>query len=189
MRTLRSKQSDKKKQKRNQFIIGAILIFVMFGSVFGIIANSFGEDTTNNKIVYNGLEFIEQNDFWFTTIGNTNFVFKHNPNEVPKINSSLDYFNKYSGQPLYIYSEDYLSETEIYRNFNQIVLRMQKACFEEECGEDLPIKTCEDNFIIIKEGNITKIVQEENCVFIEGEKKDLTKLTDEFLFKILSIEQ
>ena len=67
---------------------------------------------------------------------------------------------------------------------------MQKACPEYvNCtDEDLPTKTCEDNFIIIKEGNYSNIIQDENCVFIEGKQEDLVQIVDEFLFKILGIK-
>jgi len=188
MRKLKSKQEEKKRQKQNQWIVGAILIFVMFGSVFGIVANSFGKQEDKNKINYNGFKFINQNGFWFTTIGNFDFVFKYNPKETTKINSELKSLSNYNSKPLYISSEDYSSKTEIYRNFKQIAERMQDACFKE-CDEDLPVKTCEDNFIIIRESNSTNITQQNNCVFIEGKKENLTELTDEFLFKVIGIEQ
>ena len=32
------------------------------------------------------------------------------------------------------------------------------------------------------------IYQQENCVFIEGPRENLTQITDEFLFKITGIE-
>ena len=187
MRSITSKQN---KEKRKQIIVGAILIFVMFGSVFGVIVGSFGKKDNTKKINYNGFEFIKQNDFWFTSDGNLNFVFKYNPKEVAKIDSELMYLDNYYGKPLYIFSESEEAEIEIYRNLNQIVQRMQPACFDGEvCEENWPVKTCEDNFIIIKESNITKIIQNKSCVFIQGRQEDLTKITDEFLFKVLGIEQ
>ena len=67
---------------------------------------------------------------------------------------------------------------------------MQRACPEDvicESGEDLPVKTCSDNFIIIKESNTSSIRQENNCVFIEGQKEELTALADQFLFKTFGI--
>ena len=56
-----------------------------------------------------------------------------------------------------------------------------------ECKEDFPVKDCENNFVIIRESNDTKIVQEKNCVFIQGEKENLTQITDEFLFNVFEI--
>jgi hypothetical protein len=187
MRKIDSKYQEKKRGKRNQLILGFILIFVMFFSVIGysfqgIISN----DNTLEEFNYNGFEFTEQNGFWILNKNNINFIFKYHPNEVPKINSELKNLNNYNGKPLYISSESIEAESEIYTNLFQSVERIQNACLKE-CDENLPIKTCEDNFIIIKEGD-EKIVQDNNCVFITGKTEDLTKLADEFLFKILEIE-
>ena len=188
MRKIIPKNKADKKNRQKQIIIGMILMGVMLFSVLGYSFQG-GETQQVEKVEYNGYEFIKENGFWFTKIGNFQFSFLYNPQEIKKINSSLNKLSKYNGEPLYFSSEDSQSEVEIYRNLfyqNLLVERIQRACFEE-CGEDLPIKTCEDNFIIIKESNLTKIVQEDNCVFIEGPKENLTKITDEFLFNILEI--
>ena len=180
-------------------IVGIILVFVMFGSVFGVIVNSFGQDKDKKDVEYNGIEFVEQNGFWFASRGNFNFVFRNNPEQVEEIDSELNYFNSYEGKPLYVYSEDDEAEVEILRNFfyeNQIVQRVQPACLNEsadifnktsECDADFPVKNCENNFIIIREDNNTEIVQNKNCVFIQGQKENLTKTTDEFLFNVFGI--
>ena len=75
-------------------------------------------------------------------------------------------------------------------NQNQIILRMQLACLEgEECVDDeLVGKTCEENFIIIQEADVTEVVQEDNCVFIRGPAEELTKITDGFLLKIIGVD-
>ena len=192
MRKIISKHAEDKRKKRNGLIVGMILIFIMF---FSVVGYSFigRENDDVKKIEYKGFKFVKDNDFWFTEIGNLNFVFEYNPDEVERIDSKLKYLENYYGKPLYIFSENKDTELEIYRNLdprvNQIVQRIQSACLEGEiCDGNLPVKTCGDNFIIIKESNISKIIQEENCVFIGGKQENLVKLTDEFLFKILSIE-
>ncbi len=201
MKKIRTKYSEAKKQKRNQMIVGAVLVFVMFGSVFGVIVGSFGQDKDSKNMKYNGIEFVEQNGFWFASKGNLNFVFRNNPEQVEKIDSELNYFNSYEGKPLYIYSENYGAELEVLRNFfyqNQIVQRVQSACLDgeadifnktTECDVNLPVKNCENNFIIIRESNETRIVQNKNCVFIHGEKENLSKITDEFLFNVFGIRE
>ncbi len=193
MRKLGSKRKEAKKHKRNQLLVGIVLASILFVSIFGY---SFGRgdnsEDNENKFIYNEYEFIEQNGFWFTTIGNFEFSFKYNPNETEQIDSSLNLLEDYYEKPLYISSEDVESETEIYRNLryrNSVVQRMQPACFEdEECANDeLPVKTCEENFIIIEESDITEVVQEDNCVFIRGEIEDLARITDGFLLKIIGV--
>jgi len=189
MRSIESKKDQEKKQKKNQIIIGGILIFIMLGSTFGIIVNSFGENSNVEKVNYNGYEFSYENDFWVTEIGDYEFIFKYNPTQVERIDTELHYLNDYYSSPVYISSEDYVSEVEIYRNMGDIVERFQGACLNETgCEEDWPIKDCSNNFIIIKITNESQIYQQENCVFIEGSEENLTKLTDEFLFKIMGID-
>ena len=199
MEKIRTKSSEAKKQKRTQMIVGIILVFVMFGSVFGVIVNSFGQDKDKKDVEYNGIEFVEQNGFWFASRGNFNFVFRNNPEQVEEIDSELNYFNSYEGKPLYVYSEDYEAELEVLRNFfyeNQIVQRVQSACLNESadifnqtsvCETDSPTINCDNNFIIIRESNNTEIIQNANCVFIQGAEENLTKITDEFLFNVFEI--
>ncbi len=192
MRKILSKYEQEKKRKRSQLVVGLILIFVMFFSVLGysFVGRGASQDDTN-KIIYNEYEFVNQNGLWILNLDNVNFVFRYNPEQVPKVYSWVRPFDNYYQKPVYISSESPEAETEIYVNLNQIALRMQRACLsEEECGdENLPIKTCSDNFIIIEESNITDIIQQENCVFIQGPEVNLTRIADEFLFKILGIEQ
>ncbi|MCK4647633.1 hypothetical protein KAT24_01745 [Candidatus Pacearchaeota archaeon] len=192
MRKLGSRRKEEKKQKRKQLIVGVVLASILFVSIFGY---SFGRggNAKKNKIIYNGYEFVEQNGFWFTEIGNFEFSFRYNPNEIKQIDSDLNFLESYYEKPLYISSDDIESESEIYRNLmyqNSIIQRMQLACLEgEECANDeLPIKTCDDNFIIIRESDVTEVVQEDNCVFIRGEAEELAKITDAFLLKIIGVQ-
>jgi len=190
MRSIESKKDIEKKRKKNQIIIGGILIFIMMASTFGILVDSFGTKNSIEKVEHNGYKFVNENNFWTTTIGNYKFIFKYNPTQVERIDAELKYLNSYSGDPLYISSEDYVSEVEIYRNMGNTVERFQRACLEEKgCEENWPIKDCSNNFIIIKKANESKIYQDGNCVFIEGREENLTQVTDEFLFKIIGIEE
>ena len=191
MRAIISKKDEQKKAKRNQFILSIILIMVMFSSIVGYSLSGLNEASSKN-IVYNGINFVQNNNLWYANIGDFQFSFFYNPTEVEKTNSELNLLNKYENLPLYVSSENSEAEAEIYRNLfdsNRIIQRMQYACLETEgCGEDIPIKNCSDNFIIIKKSEENKVIQQENCVFIEGKEEDLIKLSDSFLFKIMGIQ-
>jgi hypothetical protein len=192
MRKIISKENEGKKRKRNQLIVGGILILVMILSTIGYSLNSNNSNGDSNRLIYNNIEFTQTSGVWNANFENYQFSFKNNPNEVGKVNSSLNLLNSYQDKPLYIYSEDSNSETEIYRNLfyqNKIALRVQEACPESEtCTGDVPSKTCSDNFIIIKQSNSSSIEQDKNCVFIEGKSDDLIKLSDSFLYKITGIQ-
>jgi len=189
MRRILSKKEQKSKERFKQILVGIVLIFILTLSILGY--SLLGKEGTSQeeKIVYNGIEFIKMNDFWVLEQGDLQFIFKYNPKEVEKIDSQINYIDSYYNKPLYISSENTEAITEIYMNMNNLVLRMQNACLSEEnCEGDLPVKSCDDNFIIIKESNITGITQNQSCVFIEGPKESLVRLSDEFLFKTLGIE-
>ena len=176
IRKIISKKERERKGRRNQFIIGGILILVMIMSSIGYSFNR--ENNTSIKKTYNGFEFIKEADGsgWETGIGDFLFFFKYNPEETGENSYELKKLDNYYDKPLYIYSNNNQAEIEIYRNLyqNQIVQRMQYACPEgDKCEGDYPIKNCGDNFIIIKEDNNSEIRQQENCVFIQGKSEDL----------------
>lgn len=198
MRKLSSRIDEEKKARRNRTIAGIILVGVMLFSTLGYAFRNNDDENVSNLNI-NGFEFVRNGNYWNLGINGRELIFRYNPYEVEEVNSNLNEIRNYRDKPLYIYSENLEAESEIYRNLfynTGFVQRVQNACpgnlnvsldFEVECEEELPFKTCEDNFILIAEGESESITQEENCVFIRGAQENLTKVTDEFLFKILDI--
>jgi hypothetical protein len=191
MRKIKPKSEEEKRNKKKQLIVGGVLIFIMLASTIGysFIGNP-RENTDTNRIVYGGVEFVMENGFWTASINGLEFAFSYNPKETENISSNVFLtLSNYYEKPLYIYSKNFEAESEIYRNLYPIVLRSQYACPEgEDCEENWPVKTCEDNFIIIREANNTEIRQEDNCVFIQGNKEELARIADRFLFKITGVQ-
>ena len=178
----------------NQLILGGVLIFVM---VFSTLGFAFGNktDETSKKIEYKGIKFVQDNSgYWKFNLQDYNFITKYNPQET----SDIDFFtylqiSDYTNEPLYLVGEFQESNYEIAGNLDKFVLRTQKACLSKEnCLEDLPIKNCSiDNVVIIQEPldetDSENIYQEENCIFITADLVNQTKYSDVFLFKILGI--
>ncbi len=191
MRKIITQEERERKNKRNRLIIGGILIVVLVFSYFGY---AFGtrEETSTEKIEYNGVEFVkDQSGYWQFTTGYGGFMTRYNPKEVENISflaySSLD---SYRDKPLYIVSDFNEPNFEIYTNLDPFVLKIQGACLDKECEKDLPIKDCSvDNVLIIKEpvNGSQSIYQQENCVFIIANLSNQTRYTDAFLFKIIGI--
>lgn len=190
VRKIVSKDSEGKKRKRNQLIVGGILIIVMIFSTIGFAFQGNGPGVDDGTVYsYNGYDFVQQNGLWIAQIGQATFGFLYHPTHTEDIEVETKTLSNYVGMPLYISSSSPSAEQEIYRNLDQVILRRQYACLEgQNCTGDIPIKTCEDNFIIIKEDVVNNIVQDQNCIYIIGNAKDLPKVADEFLFRIMGVK-
>ena len=193
MRKIHTRRAEKKKQKRNNLILSVVLIIILGLSVFGIVANSFGDNQEEQDIEYNGYTLFSSGNSWVLQEGDFQFIFANNPHDLENLtfeSNDLGLLPDYAQQVLYLSSEDTISTYQVYQNLNLFLTRIQLACTEDaiDCQEDIPIKNCTDNFIVIRESTENKIIQQDKCVFIEGQKQDLNKLTDIFLLKILGIK-
>lgn len=190
MRKIVSKEETKIKEKRKNRIIGISLLAIMVLSVFGIVVDSIGKtNDESTKITYHGTEFFNQQERWIFIKDNVEYYILNSPENFSKVlieNVSL--IESYYGEPLYIHSFDKSLDSEIYYNFNKIAYRMQYGCLNEtKCDGDFPIKTCDDNFIVLEESNETSIVQKQNCVFIKATEQEMQKAIDAFFLKIIGI--
>ena len=190
MRRIGSKAEDERKEKIKRRIIGISLLSIMVLSVFGIMIDSIGFNKTNpDQISYRGTTFLKQQERWFFSKDQVSFAIMNSPEnltDIPMENMNLLAY--YSGSPLYINLINNSLESEIYYNLQTVASRIQYGCLNSTtCNGDFPIKTCEDNFIIIEESNETSITQEQSCVFIKAPEQDLQKVLDSFFLKIIGI--
>jgi len=194
MRKIISKYEEGKKKKRTQFIVGGILIFIM---VFSLLGYAFQDQNTNgtssnSTLNYNGISFVNQNGFWAVNYGNQRIAFTYHPSQISSedLTNMTKSIDDFSGKSLYINSYDYNAESEIRVDLSPFASEIKNACLKgENCSSSqLPIKNCENNFIIIQNGS-EGVRQEQNCIFISGQGEDLIKLVDNVLFKIFGIRQ
>ena len=188
MRKIQTQAEIDKKKKRNQLIVGVVLIGVLVLSTLGFaLTGSFGG---NNKIEFNGYEFEKNGVYWVLNLENQQFFFQNLPQEVTDIGVFGFYdLNSYFNKVLYFINFDKSNEAgyEILNNLGRYALRWQEACLsEDDCVGDLPVKTCEENLIVFEEGvnNVTSVRKDGNCVYISG---DFVKGADAFLYKLLGI--
>ena len=192
---MRSLVHKKDNSKRNQIILGVFLIIILGFSTIGYALGGRGEKESNEKIEYNGIEFIQDNSgYWYFEIQNNEFITRYTPPETEDIIffSSLN-INDYSNKPLYFAGEIGEGSSEIGRNLiNRFVLRIQEACLDEEgCIGDLPVKNCSNDNIIsfeqVPENGLETMYQEENCIFIFTDYMNQTRYADKFLFELLGV--
>ena len=209
MRKIQTKKEHERRQRRNNIIASVVMLLViMLGIVGYAFTGSLQNDANTNSGIqeYNGHEFIVQNGYWVLE-ENTDLAFVYGPREVPEItieareNSSINGIQDYYNTPVYIAeigenSSNTAAKTELYRTLQNYAQRMQGACYLENnsettnCANDLPLKECNDNLIILnktKEDSVS-IIQKDNCIFINSNEDNMTKTTDAYLYKILGIK-
>ena len=184
MRKIRTQADADRKMKRNNLIMGVVLVGLLVLSTLGYsLISSDSED--DSKVSEFGVDFFRVSGMWRAEIGGVVFWFQNLPSEVSDVvvNGSFD-FNSYVNQPLYFVSPNE-GASEVLNNLGDVVLRYQEACFGNvSCGGDLPMKSCDDNLIIFESGNNSMVYRNESCVFIVG---DAVKATDAFLYKVLGV--
>lgn len=186
MRKLVSKREEEKNRRRNQFIVGGVLIFLMLFATLGYAFQSWTGDASSQgnsaTISYNGFEFSDAGGFWTLSGEGTSYIFRYNPQQVQEIPSKVNSLTGYSNGTLYLYSESVQAEGEIRNNLNQHVQDIEKieSVSEADCAKE--------NAIIIRKGP-AGIRQEGRCVYVTGPESEMTKITDEFLFRVLGIRQ
>lgn len=198
MRKIISKQEEEKKKKRNQFIVGGVLIVVMLISVLGYAFqnNLTGNNTSSNttsSINYNGIDFLNQNGFWDANYSGNILTFTYNPSQISPqdLTNITKTINDFSNKSLYIYSDDYNSESEIRSNLYSFSTSVIDACpIGMQCNQTQFVQNidCSNNFIIIQNGS-NEVRQIQNCIYISGQGQDLIKTVDNVLFKIFGIRQ
>lgn len=178
-----------KKEKRNKIIVSLILVLIMGLSTLGYSFYNSEKQNYNEK-EYNNIKMSFQEDgLWHFYFQDYEFATRYTPDETANITGIIN-SNLYTYQNLLLYfssDSDYEGMEEIAKNIGRFTQRYQQVCLKE-CEENLPVKNCSsDNIIIIKESNETLIKQEENCIYIFGQQGEILRATDWFIFKILGI--
>jgi len=185
MRKIKTADEVEKVQRRNNLILGIVLISLLVLSTLGYSIFSRSDDSDSGE---NSEGFVKQGDYWVLNSGENNFYFKNLPSGVANVSVLGEYdIQDYLEKVVYfVNSND--GANEILVNLGDYFLRYQEACLEGLiCEGDLPVKNCSsDNVIIFAnvDKEITEVYKDENCVFISGNS---VAGADAFLYKILGI--
>ncbi len=162
MRKISLREERKKKENRNKVIVSIVLALLMVTATLGFAfywRSDFDDrNTTGDRIVYNGVEFVFQQGKWFFEIDGEQFATSNNPEDVEDIEVNIDKsIEDYSDEVVYFEdSSPGLGILEIQQNMARYFLRSQEACLDNrenlgECSEGLPERGCDENIIIIKD--------------------------------------
>ena len=185
MKRIESYEEVQKRQKRNRFIYGVFMLFLLVVSTAGyaFLSGTGTDSSTDSANVDSGIN----NGIgpYSVNLGGQQFSFINSldkTKDVP-VDSVITLDNFYQ-KPLFIASDSDLVGSEITNNLGRYVPRVQRACYGK-CELDLPEKNCSDNLIVYKQSDTRKVYQSQGCVFIDG---DLVAV-DAFLYKVLDIGQ
>lgn len=172
MRKLLTKEELEKKRKFRNSIISISLLLIMLFSTLGY---SFLSNTSPQN---------EENDINSDKIafqyGGKDFALLSSYDEIKNISVDISLIPEmYSGKILYIVSKNTGVAQEIAYSLGKLSSRVQMACYGA-CEEDLPEKNCTDNLIIWEESQESRVFQEDNCIFIEGDMRTV----DAFIYSL-----
>jgi len=192
MKKIETKEVIEKRRRRNQIIVGTVMIVLLVISTAGFAIlnrdsdlSSQSEDTKTE----NGVEYYKQQNIWVTRINNKALAFSYLPSEITDVEISItSNINNLQNKPLYVVNANSAKEMIAFNLIPEFVERINDACLSsEDCLENnYPIKDCfVDNIIVYKENlEETKVYQENNCIIIEGDK---AKGTDRLLQSLMGL--
>jgi len=184
MKRIQTAQMKNRKTRRNNIILGIVLIALL---VIAPIGYSFmnNDRRSGSKVNEKGSDFYKEGGLWKTNKDGQVFGFQYLPSEVTNVSVSGFYnLGGYVSQPLYFVNVNEAAP-EILNNLQRYIMRYQEACLNESlCGEELPLKDCGSNVIIYEAGNDTKVYKNQSCVYLVG---DAIRAADAFLYETLNI--
>jgi len=184
IRKIKTQEDLDREKRRNQIIIGSVMILLLVVSTAGYSLMS-GDSNDKSFAEEEGFDFFRENNLWKVNVNSQIYGFQYLPSEVVNVSINGTYdISTYSGQPLYFVGNS-PAIPEILNNLQRYVLRSQEACLNgTNCTGNLPVKGCDSNLIIFESGDETRVYKKENCVFVVGEH---VRATDKFLYEALKI--
>ncbi len=181
-----------KSKKYNLFFA----IFIMSILVFSILGYSIKGDNPNT-IKYKDIKFTKNNQGFYTARINDRLIsLSNNPKDledIPNININILKLNTL--QKIYVTTDPLEPIDNFPQGFNIYILPLitttiRPACFtDNEVCINLPLKDCSDadlntEIILIKKSNINKIELTNNCLIIQGNSQELTKIIDKWILEL-----
>lgn len=179
-------KDKERKERRNKIVLGLLSAFIMIISVIGFALNLRGGNSN-----------VKEGGFWnfYVKLGNQKLQLKtlFLPNETGDVKIKYaptigDFINK----KYYFYSSSELRE-ESFRALSYLsyISILREACLKDyPCyNSELPLKDCNENFIVFIKSNDTEIDRKSECIILKGNRTNIDKTIDKFLYIIFKIEK
>jgi hypothetical protein len=211
MKKLEVRSEKESKKRRNNLIIGIIIVALMVFSSLGyvIVERTTGSETGNE---YNGYEFVKVSSGtyggWQTILksfSDKKLVTSYLPQDVLNYSGTGADLFYFSGRTMYIIvssQSDIQASYDFLYNLNGVVSRMQFACsYDNENSSfcqtsNFPLKSCDDtsySTTVVKidlNSTTTDYKINKSCYTLsgqEGKGSDFVKMTDNLIFKLFGV--
>nr|MCK4929786.1 hypothetical protein [Nanoarchaeota archaeon] len=185
---------ERRIDKRKQFWMAAILVFLMVASGFGVIVGSRTSEMKYGKFKF----FIQDNRYW-TKINDNEMPFYFLPQQVEYINLSSIITNKLREAYLVMITfnpeeETNLQVIEITRfDLSQLLGKVvYNGVLASSLEYDLPILNCANAtlktpVIIFNMSDNTSIVEIDNCIYLNARGREFLRLRDRLLYSYYGV--
>jgi len=165
-----------KKKERKRILVSLVISLLMVISAVAFSFNLKNSEEENKilKFKYNG-KAIE-----------VEMKYRENETESVKRNY-FPYFEEFINNKFYFYSDPKLKEKAIrLLSFINYFAVLNEACLQDKpCySEVLPIKDCNNNFIVFEYSEEEEIRKDGNCIFLKGNETSIDKVIDAFFYEI-----
>lgn len=174
--------------KKRKILLPLLICFIIITSILGYMSSSDSE-----KIKYKEYKFNKVNNGWLTYINDNKILLVNNPNELEDYNIKVSLNELNSAQKIYlsISPKDKLFLSNLQNIIPYLTQRVITSCYEDnEYCVELPLKNCNDSsieikVILIKKSENSKFYYEDNCLVIQGNQEEITKMIDKLTLELL----
>ena len=180
MRKIETPEEIERKSKRRKTFISVFMALILLGSTAGYAFLSFDDGGTDSgSTSVNGQEQ-DVSGKWILDINGQKVYITNSKTDVENISVNIGATARdFSGKTIYVSSDSALAYNELIYPLSAYASRIQEACYVK-CDNNLPEKNCTDSLIVFRQNETGKISQSENCIFIDGNLREV----DAFIYKL-----
>ncbi len=187
------KRIQKRKQKRNQLLMGLVLVFLMIFGMMGV----FTYNNTGEAYEYKDYKFTWDGKMFSTKIDGEPKQFYTIPQELQNINRTESFASNIRAPGMYLtFDPDQATENLVYLDVlrNDIVNEFDSVVVSAITSEsevyELPVITCENSsagapviyLMVSNKTIITSTGPEDSCTIVQSSLQDLLKIRDLMIY-------
>lgn len=189
------RRAEARKERRKKIMIGIVLVFFMGTSMLGVIIGSRGNETWK----YNGFKFERYENAYVTKINKEKMGFNFLPQTVENIPITGDINSKLLAPQIFMSFDPNASGNNLLfidtvRSNLQLTLNTYiiGGITKKSDFYVLPIITCDNAtpqipVFVFNISNETSIIENNNCVILNGREQEFFKLRDLMIYRYFGV--